>query len=187
MTQRGESLDLYLAGEVGLRTTFVWREDRYAHVVALYGATGEHILLESIEGSPDDPWPPSPAFQQLSMQGDGDQRVALLVGMAGRSHWSMSVEVAASRRGFVFDVACRLNEAAEELGSSYSAAGHAIIDPRTATGQSDANRYTLVLDPSLPPDAQSLSTAGDLLRVHCLASQATLPCTARWKYQVAVL
>lgn len=186
MTQRGESIELHLAEEAGLRTTFVWRDDRYAHVVALVAPDGAHTLFESVEGGPDDPWPPSPALQHLSMQGQGDQRVALLVGMAGKSHWSMSVEVAASGRGIVFDVACRINESAATLGSSYLSQGHALADPRTATGQLDASRYALVLDPDLPPDCQSLETSTDRVRVRCLPPRSTMPYTARWKYLVTL-
>ena len=54
-------------------------------------------LLESIEGTATDDWPPSPPLQSLSIETLPDgRRVALLVGMAGRSHWSASIEAVAS-------------------------------------------------------------------------------------------
>lgn len=186
MTQRSESIELHLADDAGLRTTFVWREDRYAHVVSLIAPDGAHTLFESVEGGPHDAWPPSPALQHLSIQGQGDRRVALLVGMAGKSHWSMSVEVAATGRGFVFDVACRVNDRAAELGSSYLCQGPAQEDPRTATGRLDTRRYALVLDPGLPADGQSLATLADRVRVRCPPPRSTVPCTARWKYLVTL-
>lgn len=187
MKQGGESIQFKLTEGVGLRTTFVWRDDRYAHVVMLIKPKGEHTLLESAEGKPDDPWPPSPAFQQLSVQGTGDQRVVFLVGMAGKSHWSMSVEVSQPQRRIVFDVACRVNESGETLGSSYLADGYTMADPSTAVGEFGAIRYALVLGPTLTPVAQSLSASADQLRVDCLTEHSTMPYTARWQYAVALV
>ena len=187
MNQRDESIQFKLTEGVGLRTTFVWRDDRYAHVVTLIEPKGEHMLLESAEGKPDDPWPSSPAFQQLSVQGTGDQRVVFLVGMAGKSHWSMSVVVSQPQRGIVFDVACRVNESVGILGSSYLADGYTMVDPSTAVGECGAIRYALVLGPKMTPVAQSLTTSADQLRVDCLTTHSTVPYTARWQYAVALI
>jgi len=186
MIQRGESIQFELAEGVGLRTTFVWRDDRYLHVVTLIEAEGERTLLESTEGKPDDPWPPSPAFQQLSIQGTGDQRVALLVGMSGKSHWSMSVEVSPPQRGIVFDVACRMNESVESLGSSYLAHGYTLVDQSTAVGHFGPLRSALVLDPTVDSADQSLSSFADQLRVDCPTARFTMPHTIRWKYAVTL-
>ena len=49
MTQHVESIEFKLAEGVGLRTTFVWRDDRYAHIVTLIDPKGEQTLLESTE------------------------------------------------------------------------------------------------------------------------------------------
>ncbi|HJN12832.1 MAG: hypothetical protein QGH33_05665 [Pirellulaceae bacterium] len=186
MTRRGESIQFKLAEGVGLRATFIWQCDRYAHVVTLIEPKGEHTLLESAEGKPDDPWPPSPAFQQLSVQETCDQRVALLVGMSGNCHWSMGVEVSQPQGSIVFDVACRVNESVETLGSSYRADGYTLENPNTAVGRFGAMRHALVLDSTLGPVAQSLSMSADQLRVDCLMARSTMPHTARWKYAVAL-
>jgi len=186
MTERGESIEFNVDEDVGLRTTFVWRHDRYAHVVTLIDRMGEHTLLESTEGTPDDPWPPSPAFQQLSVQGTGDQRVALLVGMSGKSHWSMSVEMFPTRRAIVFDVACRMNESGESLGSSYLAEGYTVENASTAVRRFGALRSEILLDSTLESVTQALSTSADQLRVACLTASATMPHTARWKYAVTL-
>ena len=184
--QRDEIIEFMLAEDVGLRTTFVWRNDRYAHVVTLIEPDGEHRLLESTEGTPDEPWPPSPAFQQLSVQGKGDQRVAFLVGMSGTSHWSMSVEVSHPQRGLVFDVACRMNESVESLGSSYLAHGYTAVDQNTAVGRFGAMRSVIVLDSTVDSATGSLSTSADQLRVACLTARFTMPYTCRWKYAVTL-
>ncbi len=186
MTHQAESLEMCVTESIRLRTDFVWRGDRYAHAVTLINPQGEHLLLESVEGDPQDPWPPSPAFQQLSMQGDGAQRVAFLVGMAGKSHWSMSVEVASDQRSIVFDVACRIHLAADRLCSSYRAPSFEINDPATAVAEKESWYCRLKLDPTLPQHAQMQNLPAGLLRMECLAVPGTLPGTARWKYAVTV-
>jgi hypothetical protein len=93
-----------------LRLSFDWQGDRYGH--RLEWCQGDQVAarLEAVPGEPGEPWPPSPPLQQLSLQEGGDgQAVLLLVGMAGRSHWSMSVEPLAGR-GWLFDVACRYQQ-----------------------------------------------------------------------------
>src|SRR6185295_18953513 len=92
-----------------LAVNFEKRLDRYAHRIALVCDSETTPLAESVEGWPEDDWPPSPALQQLQMEdrprqsphphplpkGEGeDHAVALLVGMAGHSHWSLGVEPA---------------------------------------------------------------------------------------------
>ena len=115
----------------GLRATFVWFRDRWAHTIAV--VTRERMgrervgpLLASDEGCDHDDWPPSPPLAQLHVEDRaGGGRVALLVGMAGRSHWSLSVEALAEARQLVFDAACRLGGSADSrsgrLGSRYRA------------------------------------------------------------------
>jgi len=102
----------------GLRLELLRQSDRYSHRIVSADGTP---LLTSIEGSDQDVWPPSPPLQQLSIEEiRPGVEVALLVGMAGKSHWSVSIEPLADKCGFVFDVACRLREAAGWLGSSYT-------------------------------------------------------------------
>jgi hypothetical protein len=104
-----------------LRIEFTWRGDRYGHVISMLDPGGQsQPLLESVEGSSDDPWPPSPPLQSLSIETLPDDRsAALLVGMAGRSHWSASIEPDREAPALVFDVACRHPERSVSLGSRY--------------------------------------------------------------------
>jgi hypothetical protein len=104
-----------------LRVEFVWRGDRFGHVISLVDADGARPLLESVEGSLADAWPPSPPLQSLTIETrQADSRVALLVGMAGRSHWSASIEALPDRAELRFDMACRHTELPAWLGSSYA-------------------------------------------------------------------
>jgi hypothetical protein len=104
----------------GLRIGFDWHDDRYAHKIFAAAAGRLFPVLESIEGSDQDDWPASPPLQQLSIEElRPGVSVALLVGMAGKSHWSVSIEPTENKTGFIFDVACRLKSDEGRLLSSY--------------------------------------------------------------------
>lgn len=114
----------------GLRLTWTRRGDRYAHTLWVRDGDGGpwQAALESLEGSPAEPWPPSPPLQQLHVERRAAGPVALLVGQAGRSHWSLSVEVRAADGAVVFDAACRFGGEPAWLGSRYR-----VIDPAAAS------------------------------------------------------
>ena len=78
-------------------------------------------LLESVEGTPSDDWPASPPLQSLQRRRScRTAAAALLVGMAGRSHWSASVEAGPRPAALVFDIACRHTQRPSAwLGSRY--------------------------------------------------------------------
>lgn len=114
------SLNTTSAEGLGLQVRFSWHQDRHCHTISLLVDGRAVPVLESLEGTSIEDWPPSPPLQQLSVEELRPQtQVALLVGMAGKSHWSMSVEPAGDRAAFVFDVACRARDAVEQLGSGY--------------------------------------------------------------------
>ena len=104
-----------------LRVRFTWHGDRYAHEISLLRDGAWDCVLKSVEGTPDDAWPASPPLQSLHVEPRGDGRqVALLVGMAGKCHWSASVELDAAGEQARFEVACRvLATVRGELQSCY--------------------------------------------------------------------
>ncbi len=112
-------------GRAGLAVQLVRLSDRWAHRIGPFtvvGSGGADKLLMSVEGEADQPWPSSPALQQLHVEQRGvGVTVALLVGMAGRSHWSLSIETDPERRQIVFDAACRFQSEPQGLGSLYLA------------------------------------------------------------------
>ena len=82
------------------------------------------MLLASVEGTAAEPWPASPPFQQAHLESrPGGRQVVLLVGMAGSSHWSASVEIDPASDAALFDVACRMHGRADWLGSRYRVSG----------------------------------------------------------------
>ena len=104
-----------------LRVVFERKGDRYEHRIIYSKPDGSSGILASQEGRPDESWPPSPALQSLNLETrpDGNQTI-MLVGMAGRSHWSMSVEADLTQNRLAFDIACRVHEPPVWLGSTYT-------------------------------------------------------------------
>ena len=131
---QSESLDAVDSTGRVLRVVFTWRGDRFGHAISAIHADGaQEILLESQEGTPADDWPPSPPLQNLHRETLADGRAALLlVGAAGRGHWSASVEAANDQPRLVFDLACRVDAAKGWLGSRYrihpSASARVVIE-----------------------------------------------------------
>ena len=175
---------------LGLRVDFFWRQDRYAHRIVAVAEAGERVLLESVEGTSAEPWPTAPPLQQLSVEEPSRGAwVGLLVGMAGKSHWSMSVEPLPGTRRIAFDVACRLRESPALLGSTYrpAAPGNWTSDGPLAmacAGDFLANGVRLVCRLSGCRD-EGLTTrvrASEHLRLEPLAESPSVPGTARWKY-----
>jgi hypothetical protein len=105
----------------GIRVVFYRVGDRIAHRIEVVDPNTNDWLpaLTSVEGTSDDPWPPSPPFQQLHVEQRPMGPIVFLIGMAGRSHWSAAVDIVADRRGIRFDVAVRLQTSPEKLGSRY--------------------------------------------------------------------
>jgi hypothetical protein len=103
----------------GLRISFHTCEDRIAHTVGLLIDGRIVPLLASLEGTADDDWPPSPPLTNVEVVQQGHRQQAMLLGMAGRSHWSATVIANESARRMEFEMACRLKEPPQHLGSSY--------------------------------------------------------------------
>lgn len=104
-----------------LRVIFLRQRDRYEHLVQSIAVDKSATpLLRSVEGTPDEDWPASPALKELHIEQRPDgKQLALLVGMSGRSHWSLSVELDPLAEQLVFDVACRLRDEPRQLTSTY--------------------------------------------------------------------
>lgn len=172
-----------------LRVEFFKSGDRYAHrlvAVLLDDGGGETVvaLAESVEGASDDPWPPSPPLQSLSIEElTLDRTAALLVGMAGRSHWSASVEAEFPPRPFVgalrFQLACRISSVPDRLGSTYRIApGIMMRESKGCVGLAELNAgITAVFNGQLRPVLHE--EAGEF---YLPAEMPTPPATAQWGY-----
>lgn len=183
------SQDLATLSAGGLRVKFSRVGDRYAHAIYLLDGDAEICVLETVEGDATDVWPPSPPLQALEFEKwTGGGRLALLVGMAGRNHWSVSAELDPDLDQVICDVACRLQEepaAPGDLRSSYRVHGEMELDAE--------NHLALVHVPQggcelriEPVDAAPVDFAieGDRLVLTPQSHGGDLPRTARWKYVI---
>jgi hypothetical protein len=173
-----ERLDVKATGQQvlesgGLRVRFFWRDDRYAHEIAVQEDGRWRVALVSVEGSPLEDWPASGPFQSLHVERRDDSAVALLVGMAGKSHWSASCQIDPAAPRVTFDVACRVRTAeAGFLGSTYRACddahARATIEPVGELGPASVER------------------AGAIVRLAVAPSPDCEARTIRWGYRVSV-
>jgi len=160
----------------GLRVRFFWRDDRYAHEIWLLDGADWVRALESVEGTPVDDWPASPPFQSVVVvdRRDDGRPVALLVGMAGKSHWSASAEIDPQVPCVSFDVACRVR------GSRCGPLGSAYL--------SDANCFqgdALEIEPANQLGPARLERDGTVVKIAVSASPDAAPRTIRWGYRLA--
>jgi hypothetical protein len=178
------SLNAIGAAEVGLQVRFVWHQDRHAHTISLVVDGRPVTVLESVEGSSVEDWPPSPPLQQLSVEElRPETQVALLVGMAGKSHWSMSVEPASDRVAFVFDVACRSRGGVEQIGSRYLL----LADKLNSKGDHDATIGVEGRSIQLRCDRQGATAAtvkDDPSGVRIEPTVINSDGTTRWRYTI---
>lgn len=177
----------------GLRLELRREGDRFHHRVWAVHADGEALLLESVESAADEVWPTSPPLQELHLESrPGGQELALLVGMAGRSHWSLSVALDAAAGRLSFDVACRVRGAAGHLGSAYRSP--LAWQRRPATGELEAlaGLHTARFEPdrAVVPASRVDYLAPDRVVVLPQApadnGEPAGPRTVRWGYVVSV-
>ena len=172
-----------------LRVSFVRRPDRYQHAVSWLENSSATPVLMSEEGTAQQPWPTSPPLQQFSIEPrEQGGSVALLLGMAGSSHWSLSVEVKPREQQIVFSAACRCHGPYEQLGSTYAVSSMTkVIDE--ATWWLDTQNGLRLSVPFAGPDASRVERVGNRL---CIVPAVRIddesfqkPRTIRWQYVVS--
>jgi hypothetical protein len=165
-----------------LQAIFERHADRYSHQIICTAADGSQIVWASQEGTPDDTWPASPPLQSLHVEtrSDGSQTI-MLVGMAGRSHWSMSVEADEQHDRILFDVACRISDPPHWLGSIYRCLSQPAVPLSNhllftaGHGNQPENNLPLQLDPST-----------NTLRIPASVTLEKFPQTIRWSYSIGI-
>lgn len=163
--------------------------DRYAHRVLAAWDGAWHAVAESMEGSADEPWPPSAVLQHAHIEQRDAGPVALLVGMSGSSHWSAAVAHRGDG-GLDFDLACRVVAIPGFLGSTYRLAPHVC---RQSPRDEGTRPRTLTLAMHQRPlvrmtaaDGSTLVQLDDgTLRIAPVGpSPAAAPATIRWRYAI---
>lgn len=176
--------ELITLGSGGLSIILSRVADRYRHEVVV--TTDEtHVVLTSLEGANDQVWPPSPPFQELHLHQPREGiNAALLVGRAGRSHWSASIEFDASREAVLFDIACRSSGDIEWLGSRYQS----LVRPSLATateGRTLFFAYDLQVHVLDGEACMSAEGSTDVLSIAPKWTVASTAQTIRWRYRVS--
>lgn len=123
MTTRNDASEAIKLAAGATLVVFTRSDDRWEHEVRL--ADGR--VWWSIEGPAaevgDPRWPASPPVVELSEVRTAAEPALLGVGKAGRSHFSLSVSICrAEPDTLVFDLACRIQQPAVWLGSTYGTA-----------------------------------------------------------------
>ncbi|MEX2141138.1 MAG: hypothetical protein WD894_17865 [Pirellulales bacterium] len=157
-----------------LRLKFDWRGDRFGHLIEQHIAGEWQVVLESLEGLPDEDWPPSPVLQGLHIEHRSTGAVALLVGKAGQNHWSASIEPLSNQGGFQFDIACRVQQPPQRLGNEYRSA--------------DCPAKPTIRVTALSPATICEWVVHDQIKVwHIRRVEVTseYPSTMRWQYTIA--
>ena len=169
-----------------MRVRFVPTGDRLRHLVEVLDGDRICTLIESIEGDSEERWPASPPLQDGDIASRDDwTRMVLLVGMAGSSHWSMSVELTPAGDQLTFDVACRHAEQPAQLLNSYRVGDY--VNARTG-----AEGLVLVVgEQSFALTAEAID--GQSARIACQESRLTVhpprdetaaAATVQWRYRL---
>lgn len=172
--------------ETALRLELFWSRDRYRHRLLVGPLEQSACLLESSDESWDHDWPSSPPLQQLSIEERETGRVALLVGMAGKSHWSASIELLTHPTTVRFDIACLAKPVPQRVGSRYFA--KLPIDSVQSTRidwSLDHRRYRLQIDDGTT--APSLARENDHISIVPPPSHSKEKSqTICWSYEVVL-
>ena len=118
--------------EVGrIRVEFLWQNDRWQHLFRL----DHKNYLQSVEGGKfltfneratgtmgiSENWPASPVITEVTSTKAKGHQALVAIGLAGRSHFSASLTASTTQTDTILvEVACRISERPEWLGSTYS-------------------------------------------------------------------
>ncbi len=101
------------------QAAFAWRETngRFGHQICVRGSDDWIEVISTIEDEGTDDWPSSPPIRQTDVHAAADAPIWFGLGMAGRSHWSASIEP--TERGIRIEFACRLSGRPGWIGVTY--------------------------------------------------------------------
>lgn len=167
-----------------MRTVFRFLDDRYEHRLYLIRGDSERLLLSSIDASDDEFEPPSPPLQQVSQSSSLTDQIVMGVGMAGRSHWSLSV-LEIDSMVLLFDVACRVGQSTKSLGSTYQY--HGTSQPVLENGLvffHELDGFFLAGGKTTATGSEELHCRGQTIQIEPTQIPTTIPSTVQWRYRV---
>lgn len=174
----------------GLQVRFQFVGDRFVHSIAAVNQEGngeEQLvpLAASLEGTPEEEWPASPAIQEIN-QLPGENQTAMLMGQTVQGYWSVAVELDAAANQAVFDVACRV-KSSPTLSSGY----RTVVAPSESAGgpvQLAVGSVVVEIELQATGDVsaqdQQLAVNSDGFRLVPGVLPSEYPDTVRWRYAV---
>jgi hypothetical protein len=107
--------------------------------------------------------------------------------MAGRSHWSVSVEEDSPSDSLIFDVACRVQQGTGWLGSTYRLSGSAQIGAvRGETATVGDLPVLIAVEPADGGPSLTVGQDGKSISIAPSLAHVDPPATIRWKYGVGL-
>jgi hypothetical protein len=160
--------------------------DRWDHRIVLQSVGETFVLLESIEGDAETAWPPSPPLQEIHLHDLGNGEALLGVGMAGTSHWSISLSTKSN--SLVADLACLVKSGiAGPLSSTYR------VHPAAATKSNDngvdllLHKVTVRLRPKTVEDFSSrIDESDDTIRIAPMMEDQSIG-QKRWCFEIEIV
>jgi hypothetical protein len=159
--------------------------DRTGHSVWWITDDAPRLLMTSIESDAHEAWPESSPLQQIVCEsvGAGGKPVLLGVGMAGKAHWSATIEGDSLTEAIAFDMACRTAAAPLRLGSKYKIADGWIVrvesDRTLRLQDNDGNQLAIDSIGNLPIQCNDRSV---LIHPIIDPAQHQRGQTYRWRY-----
>lgn len=174
---------------------FSWSSDRWRHELTLNGVESPRPLLRSVEGQDQSDWPDSPPLQELNQHSVDDREAILGVGMAGKSHWSASINRELRGGELNLELAClaRSYDAAAAVGqrpfvgSTYHVHEAASIEMNQAGGAAlTLDGFVLKVEPARGDGWQSRMSFRPQFRhlvIEPIQSESTVSPSLRWGYR----
>ena len=108
MIEITKAADRYSICDGALAVEFLLSKDRWRHSVSISGADGELLVLNSVEGRPEEVPLPSPAFQELQFEEMAGGIVEFqLFGRSGKVIYSAAVRYESNTHSLEFDLCAR--------------------------------------------------------------------------------
>ena len=177
----------------GVSVTFTPAGDRFTQRIEIAGAA---LLAVDEDAESAETWPPSPPLQDVHLEQRSEGRqLALMIGRAGLSHWSISCELDSSAGEVLFDVACRIKEPAAWLGSTYQLPPGVTFSGDEHSGELRMDEHTICRisadhDCEISWHAESKRLVF-LPRTHAevpaMSEGNSFPRTIRWRYRLLVV
>lgn len=167
-----------------LRLEFQRESDRYHSTLWLLAPGVTTPLLRSVEQGDDANWPPSPVIQEMLKHDGRDGPCLAGLGMAGKSHWSVTVIVAGDT--LELDVACRVKVEPLFLGSTYAIQGATLATSQPWGCVIASDRGDVACDLSDRGGGQMKASSGEFAVMPDLLQADPCPRTIRWQYRFSI-